>query len=1075
MKKYMLSLLILLSIVMIYNTKTFATSTEGFSIVKTTNEEYYVNQVNWTGDGKCLSTIQGKKECRRTNQASGDHYMYFDVTGADILNSSAVEVKVLYFDSGTDKFQLQYYNKSGVLILDEFVTKLNTNSWREFSWYLDDFQFANNLNGSDFRISANGDGDEYIAAVTVVKVIGSVAGANNTSLVPVGTVSLTTFNNKNAWKIDGQGTKYSYFRIDDYIDSTDNKVYITVRYCDIGNDSLKIEYNSTTSDYQSTSSIYKRNTGKYYEYTFVLNNSKFEGRQLNGADFRISNKGDGVEYISEVRVGKAYTISGVINDSRTSSSAHNPFIILSGRSEGDLIYSQNASYYLVAPPGIYDIRVSGKKLNGSEEDRVIIGNYSTTTRNYSLVPTDVNVFLKSSNINSGLIQNEYTGDGNTLSGIKVGVECRATTVDTYQYMYFDVDDNYIKDNYTDVVITFDYFDEGTDKIALQYESSSSTYTTAGVVTKTNTLTWKQAVFYIYNAKMNNGMNGGNDLRIANYGDGKDYIRYVSVSKITKYQIKDNHLEIDNQSEFLIVAHPLKNYEEADYSFVVPILREKGYDTLKMSLSWQFYEPSENNYVNFNTLLRLINKAADYGMHTILTLEVYSVGTVPLPSWVFNNYPSIQAKNSDGNLAIDNEYNCGGKIPSFFSETYKELAKDYIDYVMKNIPRTTMVTYETFVEPQYIGTQLLDYSDNAINSYRNYLSERWSLSYLNNLWNTNYSNYSQINLPTSYNDSNISGNVQLQWDWWNKYRSIVLTDFNNMMIRSIRNIAGDNALVAMDYLYVEDVLNRLGGDTQYIVENAEVNIWQNNWHWYPFSAIPYEEAYNQTAPIAKKKNQAISEHMTIAGGEWNATYCNSVLEHTFERGNKYGWEVVNAYANPGDIFCVFNSDWTSKAQVQPLESNLSYWKSRASQEINNGIILAKVILQSANSGYNLIQINGGDGTTVICTKAGIECRGTQPWNYYIYCDVADNIDTNSIEIEVQYFDEGTDKFSIQYNSKSNGDYKSTESVTKTGTNTWKTYKFIINDAEFRNAQNLGCDFRISDNGDGVEYIRSIVVR
>jgi predicted amidohydrolase YtcJ len=87
-------------------------------------------------------------------------------------------------------------------------------------------------------------------------------------------------------------------------------------------------------------------------------------------------------------------------------------------------------------------------------------------------------------------------------------------------------------------------------------------------------------------------------------------------------------------------------------------------------------------------------------------------------------------------------------------------------------------------------------------------------------------------------------------------------------------------------------------------------------------------------------------------------------------------------------------------------------------------------------------------------------------------------TTQVQIEVEYFDEGTDRFNIQYDALSGGEdgsgrFKESDIVTKTGTGEFKTALFAFDDANFANRVN-GTDFRISDLGDGAEVIRRVTV-
>ena len=86
-------------------------------------------------------------------------------------------------------------------------------------------------------------------------------------------------------------------------------------------------------------------------------------------------------------------------------------------------------------------------------------------------------------------------------------------------------------------------------------------------------------------------------------------------------------------------------------------------------------------------------------------------------------------------------------------------------------------------------------------------------------------------------------------------------------------------------------------------------------------------------------------------------------------------------------------------------------------------------------------------------------------------------TSHVSLEVDYFDAGTDTFSVEYDALpfngSDGKFSGGGSVFKTDSQTFKTARFNLCDANFANRDN-GADFRFSDNGDGAEIIRSVRV-
>jgi predicted amidohydrolase YtcJ len=88
-------------------------------------------------------------------------------------------------------------------------------------------------------------------------------------------------------------------------------------------------------------------------------------------------------------------------------------------------------------------------------------------------------------------------------------------------------------------------------------------------------------------------------------------------------------------------------------------------------------------------------------------------------------------------------------------------------------------------------------------------------------------------------------------------------------------------------------------------------------------------------------------------------------------------------------------------------------------------------------------------------------------------------TTHVQIAVEYLDEGTDRFNIQYDALSGGDdgsgrFKESDLiVTKTDTGEFKTVVFTFDDANFANRIN-NTDFRIADRADGPETIRRVTL-
>jgi hypothetical protein len=111
------------------------------------------------GDGNTTPDAKASRACRRnTNAAGGDYYMYFNVDDAFAFegNRPIVAIDVDYYDLGSATLTLQYDSiGDGAYKSAGSVTLGNKDTWKQFTFYLDDAYFGNRQNnGADFRLSA---------------------------------------------------------------------------------------------------------------------------------------------------------------------------------------------------------------------------------------------------------------------------------------------------------------------------------------------------------------------------------------------------------------------------------------------------------------------------------------------------------------------------------------------------------------------------------------------------------------------------------------------------------------------------------------------------------------------------------------------------------------------------------------------------------------------------------------------------------------------------------------------------------------------------------------------------------
>jgi predicted amidohydrolase YtcJ len=160
-------------------------------------------------------------------------------------------------------------------------------------------------------------------------------------------------------------------------------------------------------------------------------------------------------------------------------------------------------------------------------------------------------------------------------------------------------------------------------------------------------------------------------------------------------------------------------------------------------------------------------------------------------------------------------------------------------------------------------------------------------------------------------------------------------------------------------------------------------------------------------------------------------------------------------------------------------------------------ILKVVFDPTDQAEGLWLDSGGDVDTIIVSVGTQEELAVQTGNNQVLPADDGNIEkdaymqfrvddafiyrglpTSKVQIEIEYFDQGTDSFNIHYDALNGGPYgdgrfKETNLVQKTDSGEFKTAVFLLDDAYFANRDN-GADFRISDNSDGAETIRHVTV-
>lgn len=99
------------------------------------------------------------------------------------------------------------------------------------------------------------------------------------------------------------------------------------------------------------------------------------------------------------------------------------------------------------------------------------------------------------------------------------------------YIYLDIRDDFIHSQKSEVWITVDYLDEGSDSWNIEYDSLFHPYSGTPIVSLQNTGLWKSHTFHISDGYFGGRQNWGADLRLSNYHDGKtNFFSHIYISK-----------------------------------------------------------------------------------------------------------------------------------------------------------------------------------------------------------------------------------------------------------------------------------------------------------------------------------------------------------------------------------------------------------------------------------------------------------------------------------------------------------------------------------------------------------------
>ena len=394
----------------------------------------------------------------------------------------------------------------------------------------------------------------------------------------------------------------------------------------------------------------------------------------------------------------------------------------------------------------------------------------------------------------------------------------------------------------------------------------------------------------------------------------------AVANYNLWQIKDGKFFLDGTWQFLKIGKPLRNFanEEAVIQLIsdLDILKGKNYTTIEINCYWHHFDfdGDGNIDVSLDPLNHLIDSIYAKGMYPCLSVETYAVGGGQIPEGFWERYPEAYCINDKGQRVTDTEYGFNHDVVSIYHEGYRHAVHAFIKNLARGIDTKKILWFETTVEPQYMGAINICYSAHAKNTY-----ETWR--------EANQINDAASAFPESYPIPHSF----VENETWNRFRAQFLGKWVSEDAAAYREIAGENAYVAVDYLDAAEhtTLRRNGDPIEFLSHLEDVNIIQVNWSWYFPTNSPNQKAYDRVYQVRDSLNRdwAVTEHMTFNGSDF-VRYSDETLEqillNTLKQGTRFGWEFVTISNSSDGSFSMYHDDWSPKRVMKVVDDNWDHW-------------------------------------------------------------------------------------------------------------------------------------------------------
>ena len=197
-----------------------------------------------------------------------------------------------------------------------------------------------------------------------------------------------------------------------------------------------------------------------------------------------------------------------------------------------------AGDYSASPEIIDYARLTmGKHVNNSPDAWVALRQYKDTWVDSTENIRNFERWLYQRDVANGgqtypTYQTNYTSDYLAENGSNSYEALRTDTATENDYIYFNIDDAFIKGGQNKVMIKVTYLDNFASQWGVQYTAPGNGYKDSIQITNANDNKWKTVSFTISDAAFDNSQVGGMDFRIYNGGSGHDIVvRFVRVIKL----------------------------------------------------------------------------------------------------------------------------------------------------------------------------------------------------------------------------------------------------------------------------------------------------------------------------------------------------------------------------------------------------------------------------------------------------------------------------------------------------------------------------------------------------------------